>query len=114
MTAPRKSAATGGRRKRPAAKKKTSPVIQCEPCMEIAQAEALLAQVRELLEQPEPVTVSASGVETITTPCVQVFCVLARALAGRDQSIVWEKPSARLVEIADVLGVRDELALPAA
>lgn len=85
--------------------------VECAPCLEIAQAEALLEQVRAALEQPDSVQVKADKVETITTPCIQVLCALAAALRERDQAIDWVSPSAKLTEVAGVLGVREQLGL---
>ncbi len=104
MTTKKKDSATG--EGEPA-----GTLITCEPCLEIAQAEALLEQVRAALEQPDVVRVNAASVDTITTPCVQVFCALALALQSRGQQIAWEAPSAKLLDVANVLGVRDALGL---
>ncbi len=101
-------------RKKPARRTKAAARIECEACLEIAQAETLLAAVNKALEQPDPVVVQAGQIETITTPCIQVFCALARALQSREQHIQWESPSQKLQDVAKILGVQKTLGLPGA
>lgn len=110
MATTSKKAAPRTRRRKAAAN--TANLIECDSCLEIAQAEGLLGRVREVLEQPDAVRVKADKVETITTPCMQVLCALAVALQERGQSIAWESPSEKLQEVAGVLGVREHLGLP--
>lgn len=87
-------------------------IIHCDACLEIGEVENLLGEVRKVLKKSTPVAVDASRVETITTPCMQVFCVLSRTLSERGMEISWRKPSSRFVEVADMLGVRAQLRLP--
>ncbi len=109
MAATRKTTATRTRNSKAA--QDAAAHVECASCLEIAQAEALLAQVRAALDQPDPVQVKADKVETITTPCIQVFCALAAALRERDQAIEWVSPSAKLTEVAGMLGVSAQLGL---
>lgn len=110
-TAGKKTTARRGGSAKQAARPRTR-IIHCDACLEIAQAEALLGEVRAALEKSAPVAVDASRVETITTPCMQVFCALAEALRERDAEISWRKPSARFLEVVEMLGLRAQLGLP--
>lgn len=88
-------------------------VIVCDSCLEIGQAEAFADAARKALQQPDAVTVDASQVETITTPCMQVLCALAQALKKREQAIQWKDPSERFREVAGQLGLLPVLGLVA-
>lgn len=68
----------------------TEEILRLPAILDLAEAEKLLATVRQWLQADRPLRIDAAGVETLTLPCIQI--ILAALRSGARVTI--EQPSA--------------------
>jgi chemotaxis protein CheX len=86
-----------------------SEVVILPQVLDIAHAQDFLAQMRALVEAGGDVSLDASGVSRITTPCVQILLSTAKTLEGTGGALRIERASPVLSSAMNDLGVADKL-----
>ena len=82
-----------------------SSVIDLDADLDLVAATALKEQLLEASGQGGAVTVDASSVERLTTPCAQVLVAAARSLAEQDRPFALKSPSEAFVSAFADLGL---------
>ena len=79
----------------------------------VTDASSLKASLSALLDQPQTVTVNASGLQRIDTAALQVITAFVRERSDRGQQVEWQGAAPVLVAAAQLLGLTSLLKLPA-
>lgn len=83
-------------------------LISLQSVVNIQGVNALHKQLISALEQHQKIEIDASAVNTIDTASLQLFLVLKTTAIKQQKEVVFEFPSERFIESAQLLGV-DEL-----
>jgi phospholipid transport system transporter-binding protein len=89
-------------------------VIPCEEALDISTVSELRALLLPLLEQQQPVVLSAAQVTRVDTAALQVLSAFFQDARSRDLAVRWQEPSeavqraARLLDLTHTLGLDAE------
>ena len=83
----------------------SADAIRLEAVMDLTMADSLRNQFMERLSLTGNVSVDASAVDVMTSPCVQVLLSAAQSLAKHGRKIDFISPSEGFVATFDELGV---------
>ena len=90
----------------------TKIVINCEPYMDISDANNIHKELMSALESNADVDIDASEVERIDTSVLQLFYSFMNEAKLRNVNVRWSKVAEPVEAAANTLGLRGQLGLP--
>lgn len=87
--------------------------IDCGNAMDITRVEELYGSLESALDSHCDITLNAADVEHIDTAALQLILTLVRTAKKLKIQVQWSQPSTAIQQAADVLGLQQELGLPA-
>jgi len=80
-------------------------MVGLQPILDIRVADALKQTFLEAAEAGKPVTIDATMVERIFTPCIQVILAATEALEEKEVAFSFKAPTEAFVSAFDELGL---------
>lgn len=86
-----------------------STSFSCGDALDISHAAALHSRLERALQKANIIELKADSVEKIDTAGLQLILSIKKELENSGGSIVWKKPSEKLLSAAKLLGLYQQL-----
>ena len=97
----------------PDASEAKKTVVNCEPVLDINSAKSLYSHLKEAIEHKHEVDINAAEVSRVDTAILQIFTAFIFESRTLEMSVKWTAVSQNFFATAKLLGLEQELALPA-
>ena len=88
-----------------------SNIVELDALCNIAGTAQLAETLKTALAQSGPITLAAASVARIDTAALQLLCALVKEAQQRGREVIWQSPSAAMLESARALDLSRHLGL---